>query len=161
MPVLKWFAVVDLMEADERRISAERHSKIVDLACACRILGELRSFTGGQDSRLWLDGVAEVDNAFITRRNSPASEVRTDAFLVLLLDVSPRHEPKPTSRENLNEWLPMVHIIISTFTSFQAGTFYRVSLRYLLRNILSSLLYASIANSGNLSCQNGCYETPM
>lgn len=112
------------MEADKHRISAEQHSKMVGLACACRMLGELRLFTGDRDSRYWLNGLAEVGDAFVGRRNSSASEVRTDAFLVLLLDVSPRHEPKPNLHEILNEWLPKVRVVISTFNSIQAGIIY-------------------------------------
>ena len=107
----KWFAVVNLMETDKRRISAERYSKMVGLACACRMLGELRLFTEDRDSG-WLDRLAGVGDVFVGRHDSSASKVRTDAFSALLLDVSPRHEPKPTSHENLKEWLPKVHLPI-------------------------------------------------
>ena len=148
------------MEADKHRISAERHSKIVGLACACRMLGELCLFTGDRDSRYWPDRLAEIGDTFVGRRSSSASEVRTDAYLALLLDVSPRHEPKPTLHENLNEWLPNVRMVISTFNSFQAGIIYRVSHRYLQEYIVW-LLSPSIADSGNLSCRNDCYKTPM
>ena len=117
--------MVDLMEADKRRISAEQHSKIVGLACACRMLGELCLLTGGRNSKYWPDRLAEIGDTFVGRHNSSASEVRTDAFLALLLDVSPRHEPKPNLHEILNEWLPNVRMVISTFNSFQAGIVYR------------------------------------
>ena len=64
------------------------------------------------------------------RRISPHSEVRTDAFNALRIPgESHWHEPKATSPEQMKEWLPMVHVVISNFKSFLAGTFHGVSYR--------------------------------
>ena len=63
------------------------------------------------------------------QRISPHSEVRTNALQVL--GESHRHEVKATPPEKVTEWLPKVHIVISNFKSFLAGTFHGVSHRYL------------------------------
>ena len=79
-----------------------------------------------------LDRVNSEQVQEFAKRISPDAEVRTDAFLALrVLGESQLHEAKVTSPEKVNEWLPKVHIVISNFKSFLAGTFNGVSHRYL------------------------------
>ena len=147
---------------------------------AYRMLRKLRQSMGDKDRGYWLEGLVEVDDAFVggrksgkrgrsaegkkpvifaveqqekgmgfiaarlvervnfeqvpefAKRISPDAEVRTDAFLALrVLGESHRHEAKVTPPEKVDEWLPKVHIVISNFKSFLAGTFHGVSHRYL------------------------------
>ena len=61
------------------------------------------------------------------RRISPDLEVRTDAFLTLLvLGEWHQHDDKAVSPEKVDKWLPKVHVI-SDIKSFLAGTFQGVS----------------------------------
>ena len=41
------------------------------------------------------------------------------------------HRPKVASPEKVDQWLPSIHIVISNFKRFVAGTFHGVSHRYL------------------------------
>ena len=84
------------------------------------------------------------------KRISPHSEIRTDVFKALrVLGESHRH------KASLDEWLPKVHIVISNFKSFFTG--YRINT---FRNTLTNLCFASIANSGNLSCRTDRCKSP-
>ena len=51
------------------------------------------------------------------------AEVRWDTFNALQILGEPHwHEPKSTPPKKVGEWLPKVHIVISNFKSFLAGT---------------------------------------
>lgn len=66
------------------------------------------------------------------QRITPNSVIHTDAFTALrVLDESHCHEPRATPPDKVDEWLPKVHIVISNFKSFLAGTYHGVSHRYL------------------------------
>ena len=67
-----------------------------------------------------------------SKRISPHSKIRTNALNAFrVLGESHQHEAKVTPPEKVDEWLPKVHIVISNFKSFLAGTFHGVSHRYL------------------------------
>ena len=170
---------------------------------------EIAPVHGGKDRGYWLEGLVEVDDAFVggrksgkrgrgaegkkpvifaveqqekgmgfmaahlvervnfeqvpefAKRISPDAEVRTDAFLALrVLGESHRHEAKVPPLEKVDEWLPKVHIVISNFKSFLAGTFHGVSHRY-LQEYIDEFVSASIGGSGNLNCQTGCCKLPL
>ena len=182
LPLPKWFAAIYLMATDKGGISAQRLSKTIGVSwpTAYRMLRILRQSMGARDRSYWLEGLVEVDDAFVggrrpgkrgrgsegkkpvifaveqqkkgmgfmaarlveqvnseqvrefAKRISPNSEIRTDAFKALrVLGESHHHEAKPTPPEKVDEWLPKVHIVISNFKSFLAGTFHGVSHRYL------------------------------
>ena len=66
------------------------------------------------------------------KRISQNSEIRTDAFSALrVLGETHCHQAKVTPPEQVEKWLPKVHIVISNFKSFLKGTFRGVSHRYL------------------------------
>ena len=79
------------------------------------------------------------------RRISPDLEVRTDAFLALLvLGEWHRHDDKTISLEKVDDWLPKVHVI-SNIKSFLAGTFQGVSHRFFQEpRLLNRLLQAAV-----------------
>ena len=68
---------------------------------------------------------------FYSRLCAGAS-VRSDAFCGLRV-ISKHHEhyPKVTSPEEVANWLPLVHLVISNLKTFLLGTFHGVSHHYM------------------------------
>ena len=182
LPLPKWFAAIYLMVADKGGISAQRLSKMIGVSwpTAYRMLKNLRQAMGDRDRSYWLEGLVEMDDAFVggrkpgkrgrgaegkkpvifavewredgmgfmaarvvdrvnseqvrefAKRISQNSEIRTDAFRSLrVLGETHCHQAKVTPPEQVEKWLPKVHIVISNFKSFLKGTFHGVSHRYL------------------------------
>ena len=67
-----------------------------------------------------------------SERLSAHATVRSDGLPALrALAHTHQHQPKNTPPELADEWLPMVHIVISNFKRFVLGTFHGVSSHYL------------------------------
>ena len=105
LPLAKWFAAIHLAAADKGGVSALRLSKMVGVSwpTAQSMLRKLRRAMGDRDRACWLTALA---------RNHD-------------------HEPRPTPPEKADEWLPLVHLVISNFKRFLIGTFHGVSGRRL------------------------------
>ena len=69
-----------------------------------------------------------------------------------------QHEAKvtPTPTERVNEWLPTVHIVISSFKSYLVGNLSQGIALTPGGSILTGLFYAFLADSGNISYLNDC-----
>ena len=60
------------------------------------------------------------------------------------------------SPEKVNEWLPTVHIVISSFKSYLVGNLSQGIALTPGGSILTGLFYAFLADSGNISYLNDC-----
>ena len=67
LPLTKWFAAIFLMSTDKGGISAMRLSKLLGVSwpTAHAMLRKLRQAMGNRDRAYWLDGIVEVDDAYI------------------------------------------------------------------------------------------------
>lgn len=182
VPLNKWFAAIYLVSADKGGISAQRLSKMIGVQwrTAHGMLRKLRQAMGERDQAYYLNGLVELDDAYIggrrpgkrgrgaqgktpvffavERRNngmgymaaqtarcvtansvrhmatrlSPHAVIRTDAFPALgALGDSHCHESQKTPPDQVDQWLPSVHIVIGNFKKFINGTFHGVSHKYL------------------------------
>ena len=75
-----------------------------------------------------VDGVTHERVGEFSRRLGDGLTVRSDAYSGLTaLARDHAHEPRPTPPEKADEWLPLVHLVISNFKRFLIGTFHGVS----------------------------------
>ena len=64
----------------------------------------------------------------MTQRLSPDAVIRTNAFTSMAtLGQTHRHHSKNTPAHKMNDWLPLVNVVISNFKQFIGGTFHGVS----------------------------------
>ena len=72
LPLTKWFAAIFLMSADKGGISAMRLSKLIGVSwpTAHAMLRKLRQAMGNRDRAYWLDGIVEVDDAYVGGRRA-------------------------------------------------------------------------------------------
>lgn len=79
--------------------------------------------------------VEHVDHAHIrafTQRMAPRSKLRSDALHAMsALGERHEHEGRITSKQQVDAWLPLVHIVIANLKRFLLGTFHGVSADYL------------------------------
>ena len=70
LPLPKWFAAIYLMGADQGGISAQRLSKMICVSwpTAYRMLRILRQCMGDRERSFWLEGLVEMDDAFVGGR---------------------------------------------------------------------------------------------
>lgn len=70
VPLTKWFAAIYLMSADKGGISAQRLSKMIGVQwrTAHRMLRKLRHAMGDRDNAYLLDGLVELDDAYVGGR---------------------------------------------------------------------------------------------
>ena len=178
----KWFAAIYLMGSDKGGISALRLSKMIGVSwrTAHSMLRKLRQVMGDRDRSHWLDGLVEVDDAYIggkrkgkrgrgaagkqsvllaverrrkgagylaaevvdtvdsdqvrkfSQRIAADATVRSDALAALkVLSQRHEHQARVTPADKVDDWLPMVHIVIGNLKRFLLGTFHSVSKRYL------------------------------
>ena len=73
----------------------------------------------------------------------------------VVLGESHQHEPKATSPEKVDEWLPRVHIVISNFKSFLADTLHGVSHQY-LQEYIDEFVFRLIQLRSMLDYENYC-----
>ena len=90
----------------------------------------------------WLPRLdSEQVREFSQQHLDSAAMVRSDALSVLkVIAERCQHEARITAAESVNEWLPMVHIVIANLKRFLLGTFHGVSGKY-LQEYLDEFVY--------------------
>ena len=79
-----------------------------------------------------VDGVSHGQVGAFSRRLGDGLRVRSDAFRGLTAMARDHaHEPRPTPPDKADEWLPLVHLVISNFKRFLIGALHGVSRTHL------------------------------
>lgn len=120
-----------LVETDDALVGGKRPGKCGRGAAgkqpvlfAVERRGERAGFLAAQA----VGGVTHEQVAAFSRRLGEGLTVRSDAHSGLtVLARDHAHEPRPTPPEKADEWLPLVHLVISNFKRFLIGTFHGVS----------------------------------
>ena len=143
LPLAKWFAAMCLAAADKGGVSALRLSKMIGVSWPTA-QSMLRRGAGGKRPVLFaverrgeragflaaqaVEGVNHQQVGAFSRRLGDGLRVRSDAFRGLTAMARDHaHEPRPTPPDKADEWLPLVHLVISNFKRFLIGTFHGVS----------------------------------
>ena len=94
LPLTKWFAAIFLMSVDKGGISAMRLSKLIGVSwpTAHAMLRKLRQAMGDRDRAYWLDGIVEVDDAYVGGRKAGKRGRGAEGKTVVLLAVEKRGE---------------------------------------------------------------------
>lgn len=120
-----------LVEADDALVGGKRSGKRGrgaegkrPVLFAVERKGDRAGFLAAQA----VDGVTHEQVAAFSRRLGDGLTIRSDAYSGLsVLARDHDHEPRPTPPEKADEWLPLVHLVISNFKRFLIGTFHGVS----------------------------------
>ena len=120
-----------LVEADDALVGGKRPGKRgrgaggkQPVLFAVERRGERAGFLAAQV----VGGVTHEQVAAFSQRLGEGLTIRSDAFSGLtVLARDHAHEPRPTPPEKADEWLPLVHLVISNFKRFLIGTFHGVS----------------------------------
>lgn len=120
-----------LVEADDALVGGKRPGKRgrgaggkQPVLFAVERRGERAGFLAAQV----VGGVTHEQVAAFSQRLGEGLTIRSDAFSGLtVLARDHAHEPRPTPPEKADEWLPLVHLVISNFKRFLISTFHGVS----------------------------------
>ena len=124
-----------LVEADDALVGGRRAGKRgrgaegkQPVLFAVERRGERAGFLAAQV----VEGVSHEQVGAFSRRLGDGLRVRSDAFRGLTAMARDHtHEPRPTPPDKADEWLPLVHLVISNFKRFLIGTFHGVSRTHL------------------------------
>ena len=124
-----------LVEADDALVGGRRAGKRgrgaegkQPVLFAVERKGERAGFLAAQV----VEGVNHEQVGAFSRRLGDGLRVRSDAFRGLTAMARDHaHEPRPTPPDRADEWLPLVHLVISNFKRFLIGTFHGVSRTHL------------------------------
>ena len=120
-----------LVEADDALVGGKRPGKRgrgaggkQPVLFAVERRGERAGFLAAQV----VGRVTHEQVAAFSRRLGEGLTIRSDAFSGLtVLARDHAHQPRPTPPEKADQWLPLVHLVISNFKRFLIGTFHGVS----------------------------------
>ena len=124
-----------LVEADDAFVAGRRAGKRVrgaegkrPVLFAVERRGERSGFMAAQA----VEGLSHAEVGPFSERLGVGLKVRSDAFKSLtVLARDHEHDPKATPPDKVDEWLPLVHLAISSFKRFLLGPFHGVSGKYL------------------------------
>ncbi len=123
--------LTELVEVDDALVGRKRHGKRgrgargkQPVLFAVERKGDRAGFLAAQV----VDAVSHERVGEFSRRLGDGLTVRSDAYSGLnILARDHDHQPRPTPPEKADEWLPLVHLLISNFKRFLMGTFHGVS----------------------------------